>query len=127
MLDFNDLETYLLVVDAGTRHGVDPSSSLESERFFRELLAQYSGELDKESVSNWLENQIQIHFLVVKDYPKWIQASEWPFADGKPMIFVGQIDLFSQEREIIKVYHDDTSLYVFIGANVEPVVVLQQF
>ena len=127
MLDFNDIETYLLLVKICNKYDADPSVSIESEEFFKDLLSQYSGPLAQESVEAWLEEQIQQLYISVGARPKWIQGSEWPFANGKPMIFVGQIDLFSQEREIINLFHDDTSLYVFIGKKVEPVVILQQY
>lgn len=121
-----DLEIYGLVVKVASRYGVDPLMSRSSEEFFGNLLAQYSGDLD--SLAAWLEEQIPKHFVAVGERPRWIQNPEWPFADGQPMIFVGQIDMPAQpEGMATELFHDDTSLYVFIGRKVQPVVVTQQF
>jgi hypothetical protein len=50
---------------------------------------------------------------------------------GKPMIFAGQIDLNQKEREKVTptLYHDDTSLYIFLapGEYPEAEVVIQQY
>ncbi len=44
------------------------------------------------------------------------------------MIFAGQIDLSTQGEGIVsELYHDDTSLYVFVGRKTPPVVIVQQF
>lgn len=121
-----DIETYLLVVTIAAKHGVDPSSSIECETFFRQLLAEYTGDLDL--FASWLDNEIPRLFPAITLRPRWIQAPAWPFANGKPMTFAGQIDISKEQGEVVShIYHDDTSLYVFIAKNVSPVVVVQQF
>jgi hypothetical protein len=127
MLNFDDYEIYMMLVDVCKTYAVCPSSSLESENFFRHLLTQYAEEADPANISQWLQEQITKYFIAVGERPKWIQNPEWPFADGKPMIFVGQIDLSVQNEVVSKIYHDDTSLYLFVGQKVRPVVIIQQF
>ncbi|MGB5051543.1 MAG: hypothetical protein WBO46_21530 [Caldilineaceae bacterium] len=128
MLDFEDYDTYMLLVEAGQKYAVFPSASLESEDFFRNLLAHYEGSLDPTSVVSWLEQEISHSFIALGEYPRWIQNPEWPLVGGKPMIFAGQIDLSVQAGgATAELFHDDTSLYVFIGRKVPPVVVMQQF
>jgi hypothetical protein len=80
--------------------------------------------MDDTNVVAWLESSIPQHFLALRKRPEWLQNPEWPFADGKPMIFVGQIDL--PKADAPNVFHDDTSLYVFVGAKTRPEVVIQQ-
>jgi hypothetical protein len=127
MLDFDDLNTYLVLVSVAQKHGVDPSSSLEAEAFFRELLQQYPGSVDDdEEIVRWLDEQIQRHFLSFGSRPAWIQAPEWPFTNGMPMVFAGQIDISVKDLPF-PFFHDDTSLYVFVGTKVVPVVVIQQY
>jgi len=110
------------------RYGVDPQIPEESEQFFRELLGTYMGNTDPTSIETWLSEEVPKHFVALNERPSWIQGADWPFANGKPMIFAGQIDLsVSDMKHLPWQYHDDTSLYVFIGQKVEPVVVLQQF
>lgn len=120
-----EVEAYLLVTSVSNRYGVDPSSSVECERFFQKLLAEYTGDLD--DLEPWLERQIPQYFMAIGERPRWKQGADWPFANGSPMIFAGQIDIsiekWQQGRDI---YHDDTSLYVFIAKRVQPVVIVQQ-
>jgi hypothetical protein len=99
---------------------------MRSEEFFRNLLAQYTGHAD--NLAAWLEQQNPRHFIALGDRPRWIQNPEWPFSDGRPLVFAGQIDVSTQHGGIAaEIYHDDTSLYVFIGRGVQPVIVIQQF
>jgi len=128
LLDFDDPDTFLLLLQVCDRYGVDPQIPEESEQFFRELLGTYMGNTDPTSIETWLSEEVPKHFVALNERPSWIQGADWPFANGKPMIFAGQIDLsVSDMKHLPWQYHDDTSLYVFIGQKVEPVVVLQQF
>jgi hypothetical protein len=128
MLDFDDLPTYELLIAAGKPYGVDPSSSIACEQFFRALLPAYAGPLDPLSVAGWLEAQIQSHFRALDGPPAWIQSSEWPFADGQPMIFAGQINYsIGQGGLTAQLFHADTSFYLFIAPKRAPLVITQQF
>ena len=112
-LDFDNLETYELLVGVCSQHEVDPSVPLESEKFFRALLSKYDGAEDTESVTSWLDDQISRSFISLGERPRWIQNYEWQFVDGAPAIFVGQIDVATQDSEIAsQIFHDDTSIYV---------------
>ena len=130
MLDFADMDLYKLLIRVCSEYAVDPSSSLEAETFFRQLLTQYSGTDDPATVAAWLREQVPKYFMAIDERPKWIQGAEWAFDEyGNPMIFAGQIDIDSVERKRFEslLFHDDTSLYVFIGRKVDPVVVMQQY
>lgn len=121
-----ELELYQHVEDVAGRLGVSPSVPVESETFFINLLQQFDGKA--EDLTVWLEKQIVHHFIALGDRPKWIQGPEWPFANGVPMLFAGQIDVQKQQGELTSgLFHDDTSLYVFVGKKVPPVVVVQQY
>jgi hypothetical protein len=127
MLDFNDLKVYEWLIRESKPFGVDPSSSIESEDFFRNLLKSYEGEYDEVSVSSWLKEQITQHFVAVDERPQWIQGSEWPIIDGKPMIFAHQVDLPVKNDIVADLFHDDTTLYIFIDSQNPMVIVTQQF
>src|SRR5690242_6333968 len=123
-LDFDNIETYTLLLQACKPYKVDPSSSLEAEEFFRQLLHKYEGDLDTTSVLAWLNTQLAQHFIALGERPRWIQGAAWAYDEyGRPMVFAGQIDLQATPT----VFHDDTSLYIFVGRKVPPVVVMQQF
>jgi hypothetical protein len=128
-LHYDDPMIHILLLRVADKFGVDPDASFECKALFRELLTSYSGPEDTRSISAWLSEQIPRYFVSLRKRPRWIQASDWPFANGKPMVFAGQIDISASagEQIIPNFYHDDTSLYVFIGRKVEPVVILQQY
>ena len=128
MPDYDDLETYFVLVEVCSRYQVHPSIPTESETFFRELLSQYDG--PPESLRSWLETQVSSSFISIDDRPHWIQEADWPFAGGKPMVFVGQIDIpVKSGSTASRYFHDDTSFYLFIQAEGKgPVkVITQQF
>ncbi len=128
MLNLKDAETYQLVLEIADHYGVDPSSSLEAEDFFNRLLATYTGAPEPEVVANWLDGQIARAFVAIGDYPRWIQSSAWPFDQGEPLIFVAQIDLaVAHSPALATVFHDDTSLYLFVKRNGEFEIVTQQY
>lgn len=121
-----DVDRYLLVVEVAQRYGVHPSMSTDSERFFGQLLEQFTG--DSNNLPAWLEERILRDFVAVNERPRWIQNPEWPFSDGNPMIFAGQIDLTAQQEGLSAVqFHDDTSLYIFIDKKGQTRVVIQQY
>lgn len=53
-----------------------------------------------------LKERIAGDFRCLKSPPKWLQAPEWPFVDGAPLVFVGQLD-------ITALRHDTAQVYVF--------------
>jgi hypothetical protein len=127
MLDFDQQDIYSLVLEVCEECSVDPSSSMATEEFFRELLTQYSGAKNTSSVAEWLRVQTLTHFAALGERPRWLQGPDWPVVDGKPMIFVGQLDVSAPSREDAgSLFHDDTSLYVFVANTGPPVVVVQQ-
>src|SRR6266542_3518051 len=93
MLTLADTNTMMVVVRVAHPYGVDPLGSSEAEVFFNELLSRYEEPTDQASLSEWLNHQLAELFTAVGDRPRWIQNPEWQFADGKPMVFAGQINI----------------------------------
>ncbi len=121
-----ELEVYELVLDITGRYNIDPSSSVEAENFFVDLLASYEGNL--EDIADWLDQQIRLDFKVIDKWPKWIQNSDWVYIEGKPAVFIGQIDLSVANNNLAsQIFHDDVSFYVFIGEEGIKTVIMQQF
>lgn len=79
-----------LLMEAGGALGVDPLSSPESESYFSRLLSGYSGSL--EGLGDYLTQAVARDFRAMGERPRWMQAAEWPFHNGRPMVFVGQLD-----------------------------------
>ncbi|NIJ78421.1 hypothetical protein FHT08_003555 [Xanthomonas campestris] len=53
-----------------------------------------------------LKKKIAQDFRFLKAAPKWLQSPDWPFVEGRPLVFVGQIDIGSLR-------HDTAQLYIF--------------
>lgn len=128
-LNLGDRETLTLLVNLCAPFGFTPMMSLESRKFFQDLLSEYHGPPEKESLSRWLKEQISKAFVALGKWPEWIQSPEWPFADGKPMIFVGQIDIsVAPGGTASHMFHDDTSFYLFMPVGEGQFeVIMQQF
>lgn len=122
-LDFDDNGIYNTLLEACIPHQVDPSSSIDSENYFRELLDAYTGTTDMQSVSEWLKNHIKQNFQYLSQLPIWLQNADWQYEDGHPMIFVGQIDI---QHDVNKLFHDDTTFFIFYGKQGKTKVVVQQ-
>jgi hypothetical protein len=129
MLSFDNLTVYKLIIEVGAIYAVDPSMSIASEEFFRALLADYKGDETPEQVRKWLDDEMASNFIVFDKRPEWIQSAEWPFRDGKPMIFVGQLDVRRSASDVTRRFiHDDTSYYLFTPQEKGPLeVVMQQY
>lgn len=125
MLNFDHDNTYFLLISICKEFGVDPSTSIESEEYFRELLKNYTGHDDEASIRFWLREKVSQNFVSITERPNWIQGSEWPVVEGKPLMFVGQIDI--DVPNDAGVFHDATSFYVFTDSHTTPVVVMQQY
>lgn len=92
-----------IVSDAGAQVDVP----IESERFFSDMAERHTGTAEeflsyvKENVGGW--------FKAIGEGPDWLQEAEWQFSDGRPMIFVGQLDIPANAGY----FHDDARVFVF--------------
>ena len=80
--------------DLGSRFGFDPLASLELESYFLTVLS----EADKAGIRegdlrDWLLRRIAPEFRSVADKPRWIQGEDWQISEGRPIVFIGQIDI----------------------------------
>ncbi|CRM22829.1 MULTISPECIES: hypothetical protein [Pseudomonas] len=62
--------------------------------------------LSPKELQVWLKEKIKTDFRCLKAPPKWLQSPVWPMADGKPMVFLGQLD-------ISELSHDNAQVYLF--------------
>ena len=83
--------TLQILYDLGKELHIDPLSSLESENYFYGLLSNFQGK--KEELMSYLSEQIKKDFKFLKEMPQWLQVSDWKFHNGKPMCFVGQMEV----------------------------------
>lgn len=86
------------------RVGARPDVPIEAEDYFTELVASFS---DRVECRHYLEEHLTEWFRSLGDRPDWIQGAEWPWAEGKPMTFVGSLD------PPAGTFHDDARFYLF--------------
>lgn len=67
-----------------------PITDLDSE--FLKLLKSYGGSSTDAAFEPWLEQELAGRYLGLPGIPNWLQGAGWPFANGAPLMFAGQID-----------------------------------
>ena len=81
----------LLLLKLGNQYGFDPLASQEAEDYFQTLLGRYQG--PPEGKRAFLEGEVSRAFCCCcGSRPVWIQSAEWPFENGEPMWFAGQLE-----------------------------------
>ena len=126
-LDLDDQIVFRTLLRICGPLGINPTMSLECEAYFRKLLMGYAGSSPDPTFESWLEQELAGRFLTLAGTPNWLQGDEWPFVNGEPLIFAGQIDYCLDDNPVAaQLFHDDTSIYVFIGKKIPPVVIMQQ-
>ena len=118
MNEFVDFESEIpwekveILLGLGNEYGFDPLSSIESEKFFKDLISKYN--IKEIDFLDLLRKDIEKLFKVIDKKPEWIQDPEWQFNNGKPMEFIGQLDIKKNKIGL----HDDVAFYVFWDRDV---------
>jgi len=77
------------------RFGVDPRVPRACHEFFLVKIQEFEGS-DAECIEH-IVKMTPSWFRCLNTGPEWIQNPKWMFSEGKPMVFVGQIDVKSSE------------------------------
>lgn len=80
---------------------------IESEDFFSNIIEQFEG--TRKECLDYIKSNLKNWFKFVKKGPDWIQEAEWQFANGKPLVFVGQINIPKETGY----FHDDAAFFIF--------------
>jgi len=102
-------EAIPVLFEVVTRYSARPDIPIEAEEFFTSLVTNYD---DPDSLRSYLEKQAPGWFRCFREPPDWIQNPEWPWAAGRPMVFVGCIDAPQNT------FHDDGRFYLFWSPEV---------
>ncbi|MTK64649.1 MAG: hypothetical protein F8N15_09025 [Methanobacterium sp.] len=62
--------------------------------------------VSQDALVSYAKYKIDENFIFLKKPPKWLQSPQWMFRNGRPLKFVGQIDIGG-------IRHDEAQLYVF--------------
>jgi hypothetical protein len=105
-------EVQRVLFDVADRLGFYPDSGPGSEPFFNRLADGYGerAAVDAAAAREWLEEQLEKGFRVLRERPRWIQSPDWQFWKGEPMVFVGQLDI---PAGTTRLFHDDAAFFVF--------------
>ena len=107
------LEHLDALLDLGLQYGFDPTSSLEMERYLTTLLKDHAGSISTVGVSRALHPVIESAFRCVGSSPDWIQNPDWLIDSGRPMWFLGQLEIPADKG----LFHDDAAVYVFLNSE----------
>ncbi len=126
VIELDNSETRELLSQVCGQYGVDPLGTPGTEEFFALMLPQYTGKTDRQSVADWLNEQVPQWFSAVNERPRWRTKPEWPVIDADPGIFIGQIDVsVGREAFITWMYHQDVSFYLFVVPPGMPITIVQ--
>lgn len=82
-----------------------PKWLLISDEQYDEIRKDANG-LQGSALVAFMKDQIKKRFVCVGKPPKWLQDAFWPFVDGRPLAFVGQLHTSTLR-------HDTSCVYVF--------------
>ncbi|MHC4250539.1 MAG: hypothetical protein ACYS9X_15530 [Planctomycetota bacterium] len=97
-------EAFPDLVDVVSRYGARPDLPMEAGEYFAGLAASFD---NRAALRAELDKRAREMFKSLRGLPEWIQEPEWPWSDGKPMVFVGSIDAPQGT------FHDDARFFVF--------------
>ena len=87
--------------------GAQVDVPVESECFFGDWASSFNG--THEEFLRYVKDNLSEWFKCVGSPPEWIQAPEWQFSQGKPMVFVGQVSVSAGTGY----FHDEARFYLF--------------
>ncbi|WP_434982743.1 hypothetical protein [Xanthomonas arboricola] len=79
---------------------------LDLPSWYFSLAIEGQGDSNGKELVRILKDKIAQDFRFLKSAPKWLQGPDWPIVEGRPLVFVGQIDIGSLR-------HDTAQLYIF--------------
>jgi hypothetical protein len=91
--------------------GAQVDVPIESEQFFEELADTFAG--SSAEFVEYVRANLRSWFVCLNEEPSWLQEGEWQFANGKPMVFVGEMILPPEKTGL----HDDAGFFVFWDRN----------
>jgi len=91
------------------RFGARPDIPIAAEDFFTELVARFD---DRVALRRHLEELAPGMFRCLRERPDWIQDPDWLWTGGRPMVFVGSLDVPPGT------FHGDARFYVFWSPEV---------
>jgi hypothetical protein len=103
----DDDSTMTAIFAIVTPLGAVPGRPLEGREFLDRAVRDFDG--DAQGFVAYLATQAPLWFRSLSQPPEWIQEAEWQFHEGKPMTFVGQVEV----PAAVGVFHDDARFFVF--------------
>lgn len=91
---------------------------IEDEEFLIKMLNMAPKELSNNETEKWYREKLNEFFKYDDKPPKWIQNSEWPIIEGKPLVFLKQVD----DPE-----NNSRTLYYFYDSETKTETVVEQF
>jgi hypothetical protein len=90
-------------------------------KFFEKYILPNDKNLSKAALTQAIKNNFNQYFKFQSKPPKWLQNQQWLIKKGKPLYFVGQLEL-KQES-----FHDNGVVYVFLNTETGEIETIKQF
>lgn len=107
-MTLDDVYTELLYIVSSVGARIEVPE--ECEVFLARIVEQFNG--GRQELLDYVKKNVESWFCCLDYRPRWIQEAEWQFHDGKPMMFLGQLDI---AKNIL--FHDDASVFLFYSCD----------
>jgi hypothetical protein len=89
----------------------------DQEKFIGSLFQEYIKAGKPNKIKPWIAQKLERLFVSVKDPPFWVEDHpSWPWQNGKPMVFLGQLAV--PGNEISRTHVAENSVIYVFGARV---------
>jgi hypothetical protein len=104
-MNIDDLQLPILLIV--TDYGADAVVPIEARQFFENQMNAFQG--TEAEFLEYISNQAPSWFQSVSEPPSWIQNQEWQYNEGRPMLYIGHIEV----PKSAGLFHDDSRFFVF--------------
>lgn len=115
MFDFSDFMKFWVEASKVAKKHHASIEGGDAEVFIKELYALFSKQQEVKDKKKWLSEILNHMFPYMEHPPKWKGEPDWPFFDGKPMIFLHQFTIPLSAQHINFPLTD--TVYVFALKN----------
>ncbi len=102
--------------------GTSPKYIDADSEFIKKHILPADRTLSKADQKKYIRQRYTELFKFQIKPPRWIQNPEWPVKNGKPLFFLGQIEIKNSE-----LFHDNGAVYLFADTETKAIETIKQF
>ncbi len=73
----------------------------DSELFIDRLYEEYKKAGSPKRVKSWILTRLKDEFKYLDEPPKWVHDADWPYCNGKPMVFLTQKEVTKKAEDFL--------------------------